>query len=117
MRVVVVDNDPDALDLVATDLALAGHLVVGRAADGDGALEVCLRERPDVLVVDYRIPTPDGVAVAREVARLLPDTRVVVYSNYQSAVLADQVRAAGAVLVAKGNIRRLRRTVTTKEAP
>jgi DNA-binding NarL/FixJ family response regulator len=111
LRIVVVDNDLDALELVVTDLTLEGHDVVGQATDGTSALDICRRVRPDVLVVDYRIPEPNGVSVAREVGARLPATSVLVYSNYQNSRLARDVQDAGAQLIAKGNLRRLRRAV------
>jgi CheY-like chemotaxis protein len=55
-RIVVADNDPDALDLVVTDLRFEGHEIVGRATQGDVAIDMCRALRPDVLVVDYRMP-------------------------------------------------------------
>jgi len=111
-RVVVADNDPDALELVVLDLGFEGHDVVGVAADGGRALELVGELAPDVLVVDHRMPPgPWGVEVAEEVARRHPGTRVVLYTNHQSDELLARTRSAGAVLVPKGNLRTLRRAV------
>lgn len=110
---VVVDNDPAALELACTDLRLEGHDVVGSGVDGDTALRLVAETGPDVLVVDHRMPPgPFGLEVARRVAREHPDVRVIVYSNYQDADLVRATRAAGAVFLPKGNLRRLRRAVT-----
>lgn len=111
-RVVIADNDPDALDLVRTDLRLEGHDVVGCAADGEGALELCRELTPDVLVVDYRMPPgPNGVEVARRMRRDMPAVRVVVFTNYDTADVTQAVRRAGAHLVRKGELDSLRRAV------
>ncbi len=110
--VVVVDNDPDARELAALDLALDGHDVVAVGADGTEALALCETRQPDVLVVDHRMPPgPWGLDVAREVRRRFPSIRVILYTNYQSQALADSSRAAGAVYLTKGNLRALRRAV------
>lgn len=112
LRVVVVDNDPGALELAATDLDLEGHEIVGRGADGEDALRLVASEHPDVLVVDHRMPPgPWGLEVAERVAREHPGTRVILYSNYQSVDLIRRAREAGAVYLPKGNLRSLRRAV------
>lgn len=69
IRVVVVDDQ----DLVRTGLVMIlgaqpGIEVVGEAADGLSALEVAQRLRPDVLLVDIRMPGLDGVEVTRRLA-------------------------------------------------
>jgi CheY-like chemotaxis protein len=110
-RVVVVDNDPDALELLVLDLGLEGHDVVGTALSGEDGIALCERLRPDVLVVDYRMPPgPNGVEVARAV-RGLPGLRTVVYSNYGGERLRDEVAGLGATYLAKGQLTALRRAV------
>ena len=112
LRVVVADNDRDALDLIATDLALEGHDIVGRAADGENAVALCGALAPDVLVTDYRMaPGIDGVAVARRLLRGLPGIRVIVYSNYRDPAIARAAERTGALFLEKGNLAALRRAV------
>jgi len=111
-RVVVADNDPDALDLACTDLRLEGHEIVGWATDGETALALCRELEPDVLVVDYRMPPgPDGAEVARRVRRAMPGVSVVVFTNYDNPEVTRAVRRAGARLVLKGELAALRRAV------
>lgn len=69
IRVVVADDQ----DLVRTGLAMIlgaqdGIEVVGQAADGPAAVETVARERPDVLLVDIRMPGYDGIEVTRRVS-------------------------------------------------
>lgn len=69
IRVVVADDQ----DLVRAGLVMIldaqpGLEVVGEAADGPGALDVATRLRPDVLLVDIRMPGLDGVEVTRRLA-------------------------------------------------
>ncbi len=112
LRVVVVDNDPDALELVLTDLGLEGHDIVGSALDGSSAIELCERLRPDVAVIDHRMPPgPHGLEVAQILAASAPDVRVIIFSNYQDRGLIDAVRASGATYLPKGNLKQLRRAV------
>lgn len=109
---VVADNDPDALELVLTDLRLEGHDIVGSCLDGATAIELCERLRPDVAVIDHRMPPgPHGLEVAQRLAQGAPDVRVIVFTNYQQRSLIDAVRASGATYLPKGNLRQLRRAV------
>ena len=118
LRVVVVDNDPTALDLAVTDLSLEGHDVVATCLDGTTAIEACTMLRPDVVVLDHRMPPgPHGLEVARRLATEAPDVRVVVFTNYQDADLIAAIKATGATYLAKGNLRALRRAVVDDVRP
>ena len=111
-RIVVADNDADALDLLVLDLGLEGHEVVGAAASGEEAVSLCESLRPEVLVVDYRMPPgPNGLEVVRRLRRTMPDLRIVVYSNYNEARLHDAAERLGAMYLAKGQLAALRRAV------
>jgi CheY-like chemotaxis protein len=112
LRIVVADNDPDALELAVTDLRLEGHDVVAACHDGVEALEACLALQPDVAVVDHRMPPgPHGADVAERLAVTAPGVRVIVFTNHQDSGLARRVGSCGATYLPKGDLRRLRRAV------
>jgi AmiR/NasT family two-component response regulator len=118
LRVVVADNDPGALELVLTDLGFEGHDIVGSCLDGTSAMELCLRLRPDVAVIDHRMPPgPHGLEVAQRLAQEAPEIRVIVFTNYQDLSLIEAVRASGATYLPKGNLRLLRRAVVGEPSP
>jgi CheY-like chemotaxis protein len=111
LRVVIADNDPDALELLDLDLALEGHDVVGRGRGGEDAIRLCRDLTPDVLVVDLRMPPgPDGLAVVRTLAGT-PGLSMIVYTNYRDAKLAAQAHRHGASYLLKGDLRTLRAAV------
>src|SRR5437660_8020743 len=56
--------------------------VVGSAADGDEAARLAERERPDVVLMDLRMPVKDGAQATREIRRRLPETQVLVLTTY-----------------------------------
>ena len=58
----VVDDEGDSREFVARYLGKSGHRV-SSATDGQDALHLLLRERPDVLVLDVRMPSMDGVGL------------------------------------------------------
>jgi CheY-like chemotaxis protein len=118
LRVVVVDNDPAALELAVTDLRLEGHEIVATCLDGTSAIDACTSLRPDVVVLDHRMPPgPHGLEVARRLADDAPDVRVIVFTNYQDPELVDQIRSTGATYLPKGNLRALRRAVVDAVRP
>lgn len=109
----VADNDCDALELAALDLALEGHEVVGTASEGESALALVERLAPDVVILDHRMPPgPWGIDVAAEVRARHPDVEVILYSNYQSTELVERAHQLGVRFVPKGNLRTLRRAVS-----
>ncbi len=80
LRIMVVDDHPMWREGVARDLTEAGHRVVATAGNGREALVRFPAARPDVLLLDLRIPEPDGVRVTAEVVAQQPDVRVLILS-------------------------------------
>lgn len=112
VRVVLADNDADALELLELDLRLEGHEVVAAVPDGASAVDACEEHRPDVLVVDYRMPPGlDGVEVSRQVLAAGTCGRVIVCSNYRDPAVVARAVAAGAHWLRKGDLAALRRVV------
>jgi DNA-binding NarL/FixJ family response regulator len=94
LRLVLLDNDPAVLDLLALDLSLEGHDVVAAVSDATGAIAACTTTDADVLVVDLRLgPGLDGLAVARRVARA--GLRIVLYTNYVTPGIVRSAEQAG----------------------
>ena len=65
-RVVVADDSALMRQIVSNSLTRAGFDVVGTAADGDEALALCERERPDAMTLDLAMPGLDGLGVLRK---------------------------------------------------
>lgn len=63
-RILVVDDDPQTLDVLDFSLALNGHEVL-RAADGSEAVTVARREVPDLVLLDWMMPVMNGLLAAR----------------------------------------------------
>lgn len=70
--------------------------VVGDAADGAEAVEMALRVKPDVVVMDYAIPVQNGAMTTRVLRERLPDTRVLMLSMHSEPSYVENSRAAGA---------------------
>ncbi len=110
-RVLIADNDPEALDLALLDLRLEGHTVLG-APDGNALVGLIDSFAPDIVVLDHRMPPgPTGLEVAARLRADRPDLRVVIYSNYQDVALMRQAASLGVPFLPKGNLETLRAAV------
>ena len=67
--------------------------VAGEAGDGQEAIDIVRRERPDVILMDIRMPHVDGIAATRQVADI---TRVVILTTYELDEYVFDALAAGA---------------------
>jgi DNA-binding NarL/FixJ family response regulator len=78
-----------------------GIEVVGEAADGEEALALAQRLRPDVILMDLVMPRLDGIAAMRELRQRLPDTRVIALTSFlddERLLPAIEAGAAGYLL-------------------
>ena len=98
IRVVLVEDNAvfrEALELL---LALRGEIrVVGSVADGADAASVVSELRPDVVLMDYRLPGLDGVQATRAVLEACPETAVVCLTASANPRERDALVEAGAV--------------------
>lgn len=93
---VVADDHPPVLESISRYLEAQGFRVVGRAQNGDEAVALVESQRPELAVLDIRMPTLPGAAVIRRVARTTPQTSCVVYSGYGDAAILNETLDAGA---------------------
>lgn len=76
--------------------------VVGEAANGREALEVCRREKPDLVIMDLEMPEMDGLEATRRIKENMPATSVIVLTSYEDPdYLGRAVRAGAAGYVLK----------------
>ncbi|PPK71371.1 response regulator transcription factor [Actinokineospora auranticolor] len=83
ITVVVVDDQPVVREGFAALLDRQDDIcVAGTAGDGEHALALCGRERPDVVLMDVRMPVLDGVAATGRLVADHPDTRVLMLTTF-----------------------------------
>jgi DNA-binding NarL/FixJ family response regulator len=101
MRVLIVDDHPMWRDGVARDLAAAGVDVVGAAGEGQQAVRIAAATRPDVVLMDLRLPGLPGVEATAAILAADPDVRVLILSasGEHADVLAAVKAGASGYLV------------------
>lgn len=72
-----------------------GYTFVGEASDGEMALPMIRKLRPDVLITDIKMPFMDGLALSRIVQSELPQTRIIIISGYDDFEYARQAIEVG----------------------
>ncbi|MEC3982611.1 response regulator transcription factor [Amycolatopsis sp. H20-H5] len=97
IRVVLADDETMIRAGVAAILgADAGIEVVAEAADGREAVEQVRLTRPDVVLLDIRMPAMDGLAAAEEIRRLLPETGVIMLTTFGEDAYIERALGLGA---------------------
>lgn len=98
MRIVLADDSlllREGLELLLRE---AGHEIVATAGDGPGYVAAALEHRPDLSIVDVRMPpshTDEGLRAAVEVRSQWPGAAVLVLSQYVERSYADELMATG----------------------
>src|SRR5205823_7360212 len=83
IRVLIADDQPVVRDGLAMLLGLIDDVeVVGTAADGIAAVELACSERPDVVLMDLRMPRLEGAEATRQILASQPETRVLILTTY-----------------------------------
>lgn len=92
LRIAVGDDEPDMRDYFATILPHIGHHVVAVAKNGRELVELCRRTRPDLLIVDIKMPEMDGIDAAAEICGQEP-LPVILVSAYHDPQLVERAGA------------------------
>ncbi|WP_369125444.1 response regulator [Catenulispora pinisilvae] len=97
IRVVVADDQAAVRDgLVALLSVTPGVEVVGEAADGAAAVAAAETLRPDVVLMDLRMPGMDGVEATRQIGQSVPGVRIVVLTTHADDASILKALRAGA---------------------
>jgi len=93
-KVLVIDDEPGIRDLLDTLLRRKGYDVIV-AESGQKGLECFRRARPDVIVLDLKMPEMDGLTVLRQIRSLDPIIPVIILTGAGTAETEQRVRALG----------------------
>jgi DNA-binding NarL/FixJ family response regulator len=97
IRVLIADDHPVVRrGLTALLSTVEGFTVVGEAADGESAVRETQLMRPDVVLMDVRMPDLDGVEATRRIRSAVPDTAVLMLTMYDDDATVFTAMQAGA---------------------
>ena len=94
LRIVIADNESIIRMDLKEMLSEAGHEVVGEAADGRGAVELTRSQRPDLVIMDIKMPEMDGIAAAKLISneKLAP---VLLLTAYSQKEIVEKAKDSG----------------------
>jgi DNA-binding NarL/FixJ family response regulator len=96
-RLVIIEDQTAIREMLVEILALdKNYNLVGQCGDGQAGLRMCLDLKPDLVVLDAKLPGLNGVELLRRLTRRLPSLKVLVFSGQENPVLVRQMLEAGA---------------------
>jgi DNA-binding NarL/FixJ family response regulator len=96
-RVLIADDHALFAEALEAILAADGRIaIVGRAVNGEQAVELAASLRPDVILMDISMPVMDGIEATQRIVQAKPATRVLVLTGSDSPRDIDSARRAGA---------------------
>jgi DNA-binding NarL/FixJ family response regulator len=93
----VADDHPAVVFAIRSFLSASGFEIVGSAADGRRTLALAAETRPELALVDFRMPHVSGADLVRRLKNVAPETAIVVYTADADETVANEVIEAGAV--------------------
>jgi DNA-binding NarL/FixJ family response regulator len=97
IRLLLVDDQPQIQRGLEMRLALEPDVeVIGTAGDAETALDLAIRLRPDVVVMDVELPGMNGIDATRSIRNALPSAAVVMLSLHDDSETIGRACAAGA---------------------
>ena len=98
IRLLVVDDETVTREGLAAILANYADIeVIGQASDGIRAMEIIKKEKPDVVLLDMKMPNQDGLTTIPKIKEFAPNTRILVVTAYAENDLVYQAIKAGAL--------------------
>jgi DNA-binding NarL/FixJ family response regulator len=97
IRILIVDDQPIVCEGLNTILQLEEDFeVTGVCHNGQEALDLCGRAKPDIVLMDARMPVINGIAATKEIGRLFPDTKVLILTTFNEEKLIFEGIQSGA---------------------
>ena len=97
ITVLIVDDHEVVREGLRLSLSRAPHIrVIGEAADGENAIALVERRKPDVVIMDVRMPGMDGLEATKELMKVVPDAAVLIFTAFSERSLLARGLESGA---------------------
>jgi CheY-like chemotaxis protein len=80
--ILVVDDSATMRNKLRDYLEMGPFTVCAEATNGKEAIELALKHRPDLIVLDFSMPVMDGLTTARELKKLMPDVPIILFTQF-----------------------------------
>ena len=98
IRIMLVDDHPMVRRGLATILKVFDDMqLVGEAEDGEGAIKLCAKVLPDVILMDMSLPVMDGATATQAIRQKFPQTQILVLTSFKEGKMIKHALAAGAI--------------------
>lgn len=97
IKAAIIEDQTAVRDMISQIVEQQSDIeVIIESGNGKEALELCLKKKPDFVVLDIMLPGLTGTEILRRLSRQLPSARVLVFSGYQDKILLRELLEAGA---------------------
>jgi DNA-binding NarL/FixJ family response regulator len=97
LKLLIVDDHPIVRDGLKAVLSLQPDFYVkGDVASAAEAIDAISRLQPDIAIVDISLPDKNGIDLVKDIRKISPKTKIIIYSMHDAGVYADRARKAGA---------------------
>lgn len=125
VRILIADDNPQVLNAISSLIRSEGFEVCGLVGDGEAAVQKAIELKPDLVILDLRMPKRGGLPAGRDIHASLPNTPILLYTNFSSSSVETEAHELGfqaviektnpdALIDAIQNVLRLRRAPETR---
>jgi DNA-binding NarL/FixJ family response regulator len=97
VRVLVVEDFEPFLQFISSTLGKRRDLqVIGAVFDGSDAVQQAVELKPDLILMDIGLPSLNGIEAARQIRKLVPESKIIFFSQEHSADVVQEALSFGA---------------------
>ena len=97
VRVLVVEDFEPFLQFISSTLGERSDLqVIGEVSDGLKAVQKAVELKPDLIIMDIGLPSLNGIEAARQIRKLVPESKIIFFSQEYSADVVQEALSLGA---------------------
>lgn len=97
IKLVIVDDAPFIREIIRNTIEEAGMECIGEAENGEEAVELVLKKKPDIVLMDLVMPEKNGIEATREILEELPAIKVIACTTLTQKEMVLQALDAGCI--------------------